>query len=192
MEAESLAEAHPQTDPETAVVAEAHHSTEEEHKVETVGAFSKKRAYSEISRSEVGETAQDCSGSKTSTKRLRLNDGSMVTKVVNVVDAQTDVLEAPLQPEQQPTEEAIVIPKAEPEEIAATLDPTDETKEADATEEATAELLDAPETAPKEELCSLAADQTSPAAETEETVKICPAEDNAEVLPEVEKFTEQA
>ena len=71
VESESLAEAHPQTDQETAVVAEAHHATEEEHKVEaaattsleeTVGteskksSFSKKRAYSEITKSEVEET----------------------------------------------------------------------------------------------------------------------------------------
>jgi len=66
---------------------------------------------------------------------LRLNDGSKAPKVVEVFEAP----EVSLQAEQQATEEAMVITKAVPEEIAATLNLADDAKEPDAPKEALAE-----------------------------------------------------
>ena len=87
------------------------------------------------------------------------------------------------------------MPVAEPEEIAATFDIVDEKKAEEipdeAPEKASLEQLDAAETAPKKELPSYATDQAL-TTEVEDTVKISTSENDTDVLPEVEKFTEQA
>ena len=96
---------------------------------------------------------------------------------------------------QVPTEGAQASSVAEPEEIAATFDIIDDEKAEEIPEEAPAyaslEQVDAAETASKKELPSYATDR-APTTEVEDTVKISKSENITDVLPEVEKFTEQA